>query len=173
MKHPTFETLLKVPNKNELYSFLRSWKSLIPGIFVFFFSFVALLFIQINFEMDSYSRIIGLIPFLILIELLRMYYNDLYILGDDTLTRKQGRFSLNFRVPTVKYIDIRGIRITQSIWGRLFGYGDIEIGTSAQDGAELIIENVDNPAELVQIIESFKTLNLKNMNPIAKKHIND
>lgn len=173
MIHPSFETILKNPHKSELYTFQRSWKSLIPGLFFFFLSIVILFWIQLSLDVDEISRLTGVIPFAILLETLRRYYNDLYILGDDTVKRKHGRLSLKYAVPTVKYVDIRGMMVSQTFWGRILGYGNIEIGTAAQDGAELTIETVDAPHQLSNIIESFKTLNLKSMSPLAKKHLND
>jgi hypothetical protein len=64
----------------------------------------------------------------------------------------------------VKYIDIRGIRVNQSIWGRIFNYGDVLIGTAAQDESEIILAAVDSPDELSQVLEDARTYN-QDMHP--------
>ena len=38
--------------------------------------------------------------------------------------------------------DVRGVSISKTIWGRLFGYASASIGTAATAGAEIHIVNV-------------------------------
>lgn len=155
MSHfPEFEQLINLPNKGTLHIFQRSTKSLLPGIILFIFFTIVVFFLNIMTEGNL--RIFGLIPFIILLETVRRYYDDLYIIGDDTISRKQGRLSLNYSISTIKYIDIRGVMISQSFWGRVLGYGDVMIGTAAQDEAELVLQNVDAPEELSKLIPLFR-----------------
>jgi len=52
--------------------------------------------------------------------------------------------------------DMRGVNLKQGIWQRIIGVGDIEIGTAASAGTEIIISGIANPAKVVQEINSLR-----------------
>lgn len=167
MAYPAFQELIKGADKNNLLTFTKSWKTIIPGISLFFVLLFSTLFAE-NLIYASQSVWLAplldlnlsiMIPLLVLGETLRRYYNDLYTICDDHILRKQGRLSLKYSVPLVKYIDIRGITVNQSILGRLLNYGDVLVGTAAQDETEIILAAVDSPDELAQVLEDARTYN--------------
>lgn len=172
MTYPPFKDLILGADKNNLLTFTKSWKTTIPGISLFFLTLFSTLFLE-NLVYSAQNAWLEpfldlnlsiLLPLLVLGETARRYYNDLYIICDDHILRKQGRLSLKYSVPLVKYIDIRGIRVNQSIWGRIFNYGDVLIGTAAQDESEIILAAVDSPDELSQVLEDARTYN-QDMHP--------
>lgn len=167
MTYPPFQKLIQGADKNNLLTFTKSWKTTIPGISLFFLLLFFTLFAE-NLIYTSQTvwllplldlNLSILLPLLVLGETARRYYNDLYIICDDHILRKQGRLSLRYSVPLVKYIDIRGIRVNQSILGRIFNYGDVLVGTAAQDESEIILAAVDSPEELAQVLEDARTYN--------------
>ncbi|RMG40769.1 MAG: PH domain-containing protein [Candidatus Dadabacteria bacterium] len=100
-------------------------------------------------------------PTLVLLEVLRKYHNDLYILKPGKISHIGGRLAMHHIIPVVKYSDIRAIVVEQDILGRLFDYGRIEIQTAALDDPEIIIEGVLAPHELADLIDQIRAYYLK------------
>lgn len=167
MTYPLFKELIQGADKNNLLTFSKSWKTTLPGIGLFFLLLFLTLFAENLIYLSQAAWLAPLLelnlsiwlPLLVLAETARRYYNDLYIICDDHILRKQGRLSLKYSVPLVKYIDIRGIRVNQSILGRIFNYGDVLVGTAAQDDSEIILAAIDSPEELAQVLEDARTYN--------------
>ncbi len=57
---------------------------------------------------------------------------------------------------------IRSLNVRQDIRGRLFGYGDILIGTAGTDGVEVVMTGVHRPFRLKETItRAAQTISLK------------
>ena len=52
--------------------------------------------------------------------------------------------------------DMRAVNLKQGVWQRIFGIGDIEIGTAASAGTEIRIAGISNPSEIVKKINSLR-----------------
>ena len=52
--------------------------------------------------------------------------------------------------------DMRGANLSQSIWQRILGTGNISIGTAATAGAEICMNGIANPQEVVDTINSLR-----------------
>lgn len=52
--------------------------------------------------------------------------------------------------------DMRGVNLKQSVWQRIIGIGNIEIGTAASAGTEISITGIARPAEVVSRINSLR-----------------
>ena len=52
--------------------------------------------------------------------------------------------------------DMRAVNLKQGVWQRIFGIGDIEIGTAASAGTEIRIAGIANPSEIVKKINSLR-----------------
>ena len=83
-----------------------------------------------------------------LAEMVRRYFNDLYVLGKRQITHFGGRISFRFHRTTISYSDIREIRVNQSIPGRLLHYGTLIFSTSATGGEEVVFHGIAYPREL-------------------------
>ncbi|MDZ4786477.1 MAG: PH domain-containing protein [bacterium] len=111
-----------------------------------------------------------LIPSGLFLEVVRRYFNDLYIFNSRRITHQKGRVSLRYNVSIVKYVHIRAITVTQSILGRFLNYGDVFLGTSAEDNSELMIIGVRNPRGLAKIIDTMR-INLERITPSKEAEI--
>lgn len=54
--------------------------------------------------------------------------------------------------------DIRNITTVQDMFGRLLGYGDINIYTAATDGAEIVMRGVPDPVEIVAALDARRCM---------------
>ena len=179
--YPTIEELLaphgkQVENDTVLLKVRRSLRSIIAGGLLFILTLAIV--ILLNYKLANANllyyvwpsvfvsiRWLSIIPALIFLELVRKYNNDLYTFTLHTLTRYSGRLSLNFSVPNIRFIDIRAVIVHQSIWGRIFGYGDVELDTAAQEKTELYIEAIADPESLSNLIEAFRQYSLSLASP--------
>lgn len=143
----------------------RSPRSMI-GLAIVLFGAV-LLVIAFNIMFHDYHPVLpflgevsprwfALIPLGIAVEMLRRLHDDHYIFDAKRVTNRSGRYSLRFSMPVIKYIDIRGVSVAQGLIGRIFDFGSVELGTSAQDSNELTIAGVAHPNELAGIIEALR-----------------
>lgn len=61
---------------------------------------------------------------------------------------------LNTRQTEVRIEDIRGVNLSRTIWQRIFGIGDIAIGTAATEGAEIVMKGVTDPEAFVAAVNA-------------------
>ncbi len=94
------------------------------------------------------------IPLLILANAAIHIYDLSYSLDDEGVTSVKGVLSLFKHKSSVRYEDIRSLEVTQTIMGRILGFGTVEIGTAASAGIEIIMEGVAAPLDLLKQIES-------------------
>ena len=83
--------------------------------------------------------------------LLRIY-DVRYVLDGDGIEARTGIISLNQQVTRLRYEDIRSVEFKQSIWERLLDIGEIEIGTAATSGIEIILHGAASPSEVQNLI---------------------
>lgn len=77
-----------------------------------------------------------------------------YTISPEVITARLGLISRS--VVQVRVADIRGMSFRQGIFGRLFGYGDVVLGTAATADAELVMRAVSSPAALVDEIDALR-----------------
>ena len=87
----------------------------------------------------------------LLLEMLRRYYNDLYIFGRNRVIHYQGRLSLRARTLSICYADIREITVQQSLIGRLLNYGTLVLGTAASDPTQMELHDLAKPHKLAEL----------------------
>ena len=153
--YPSIEELISGEDNDNLLEFKRAPISLFP---LFFWAgvFVVLIISLMSLLEQPALRWLAILPVGLLLESLRRFHNDVYTLGLHKLVNYHGKLSLSYSVPTVKYAHIRSIAVNQSVWGRMFSFGDVVIQTAAQDGAEMIVEGVPAPEELAALIEDLR-----------------
>ena len=106
------------------------------------------------------SIIYRLIFIAVALEMIRRYFNDLYVFLPSRLIHQEGRISFRFRKISIRYSDICEIRVAQNILGRIFGYGNILIGTASSDTYEMTIKGIRYPKKVSRIIEDIRLKNL-------------
>ncbi len=164
--YPPFEVIIG-QNSQRLLEVRRSLRSIIPNIFYFLVSVYIVYLLNYYFYDWSPPESIGIlrhlsvrwlaiVPVLFLAEIVRRYHNDLYIFELHRLTHLEGRLSLSYKVPVITYVDVRAITVFQDIFGRIFDYGEVSIGTAAKDGDELVISGVRDPVGLARIVDEFR-----------------
>lgn len=162
MTYPSFEEILAGENPDRLYVTKRSLLSIFPRVLLFLSLCGFVVYVNFSFGTDSNAnmlRLVSLLPIGVLLDIIRVHFNDLYVFARYKVIRHKGRISFQYSVPSINYTDIRGIVVSQSFIGRILNYGDVLLGTAAYDGHELVIEGVENPYELAEIIESFRKKN--------------
>lgn len=165
--YPPFEEIIAQPDATKLLQVKRSLRSIIPNIIYFFVTvYVVYLLNYYFYDVQPPQSIpvlrhlsvrwLAVFPVLFLAEIVRRYNDDLYIFEMHRLTHLEGRLSLSYKVPVITYVDIRAITVLQDIFGRIFDYGTVSIGTAAKDGDELIISGVRDPVALARIVDNFR-----------------
>ncbi len=145
----------------------RSKRSLIPlilwGVFAIYLAYLFSVKAPAIYLPESIPYLGGirlgtmwLLPVSIFLEVIRRYYNDLYIFETTRITHQQGRLSLRYSVPVIKYVHIRAIAINQSLLGRLLNYGNVSFGTAAEEGNELIVLGTRDPKALAKAVDYLR-----------------
>ena len=52
--------------------------------------------------------------------------------------------------------DIREVTNEQTLIGRILGYGSVTVDTAARDGAEITLESIPHPGEVVKLLNSLR-----------------
>lgn len=127
-------------------------------------SVIALAYLIIKFTPDlelSFDVSFGFlwfVPLFILANVAIQIYDLSYALDGEGITSVKGVLSLYKHKSSVRYEDIRSLEVTQSIMGRILGFGTVEIGTAASSGIEIIMEGVAGPIKLLKQIESGRDI---------------
>ncbi len=170
MNYPRLQDLLEVSDPEKILEVRRSLYSILSSFFLFLFAALVVILInkwlpgaRLPFQLpvigSPSARWLALIPAGVLIEILRKYHDDLYLFSLDKVTHLDGRLSLSYSVPTIKFAHIRAITIRQDIWGRIFDYGNVELETAAKDKAEVVIGGIRHPRALGRLIEELRRYN--------------
>lgn len=166
--YPSFDEVLDAPDPERVFEVHRSLRSIISHFLLFLISVVVVYVINVAFaELPSVVRLVlmsprwlAIIPAALLLNIIRIHHDDLYIFSLKGVTHYEGRLSLSSSVPYVKYADIRSLRVRQGVWGRVFGYGDLDLDTAANNDVELSISGIIAPQELQELIEELRHHNL-------------
>lgn len=177
-QYPSIDELEEItkenPDKNsKLFETRKSVRSILSQLFMFFIAAGIVIAINMFFPDSSLlgyfttkyhisMRWLGIFPTLFFLETLRRYHDDLYSFTPHNLTHYDGRFSLNYSVPNIRYVDIRAVIVYQDLFGRLLDYGDIEVDTAAQERTEMYIAGVRSPQELADLIEALRETSRRN-----------
>jgi uncharacterized membrane protein YdbT with pleckstrin-like domain len=111
----------------------------------------------VRFSFDLYSFNFYKNAFLIYAawRFLRFAYQFLATRYIITTTSVSMRFGIIARdITRVRIVDIRSVRLKQSIIGRLLNFGSVIIGTADTSESEVILKDVANPADILSLIES-------------------
>ena len=163
--YPSFEELVRKPhNPEKLLALSPAYRSFLSLMVLWFIT--VLLTLLVNLQAYRFSatygslfpvRWLALIPLLVLLEIVRRKYNQMYVLGSDKATHKNGLLSLTYNETVIEYGDVRSINVIQSFWGRVFNYGTVEISTAAQEDSELILPGIIAPEELSELVDNLRT----------------
>jgi hypothetical protein len=85
------------------------------------------------------------LPGFILGKALINIYDADYVIDGRGIEAKIGIVSLTLRQPRLRFEDIRGVEPNQTIWGRIFGIGDLDIGSAMKEDVEITMKGIGNP----------------------------
>ena len=81
-------------------------------------------------------------------------HTEVLLITDKYVTLRKGLF--NIREVQVYHSDISRLNINRTLWQRLTGIGDIEIGSSATDDIDIRAFGYNNPEEVRRIINGYR-----------------
>lgn len=148
-----------------LFRMYRSWRYFLAYVVAILGISGILLRVELVFGSELSLPFLGsfslwwltLVPILISLEFMRRYHNDLYVFEKDQVKQISGRLSLQYKIPIVKYLDIRAITVEQGLFGRLLNYGTVALGTASSEGNELEIAGIANPLHVATKIDDLRT----------------
>lgn len=170
--YPALEQILsnageQIDKNTILFETRRSFRSIMSNALLFIITLIAVIaittylpsgnllgFITQKFHLST--RWLGVIPAILLAEMVRKYHDDLYSFKLHNVTHYDGRLSLSYSVPNIRYVDIRAMVVDQDIWGRILDYGNIQLDVAAQEGGEVLFVGIRDPESLIDLIESLR-----------------
>jgi|GEM_PF-6694949 len=108
-----------------------------------------------SWESDYHFPILGLIPVLLLLRSIWPVLNCEYLIDSRGIQSREGILWFNFRQPRLRYEDIRGVEIKQSILDRILVIGDLVIGSAAavHEEGEIVMKRINDPQAVQQLIQ--------------------
>lgn len=100
---------------------------------------------------------IPLLWFLPVFALLKPFYNIYnvaYVFFGKGIESREGILSLYQKVTRIRYEDVRVVEVHQSLWGRILGFGRVEVGTAASQEVEVNLNGVAHPRLIQDVIVS-------------------
>jgi uncharacterized membrane protein YdbT with pleckstrin-like domain len=94
------------------------------------------------------------ICFIFIAEIFRNFYDAVYLIGNRRLIQMTGILSLNYKRSSINISHIREVRLKQSIWGRIFKHGTLQMGTSSTKDYEIIFKDIFLARKVRKLIEN-------------------
>lgn len=140
------------PNEEILWQGTRSLKSLINLLLLSIFIFALSLRLDLGVENSKLASFFKVVPALLLLEALRRKFNDRYTLTNQKLIQESGLLSIKYKMVSLRLDDLREVKTSQSLLGRLLDFGTITAGTAAIAKEEIIFIGVSAPDEIARKI---------------------
>lgn len=135
--------------------------------------------IAIGIILMGYGLLIGIIPIVYAAYRILERHNNLWAVTNMRVIDEQGVFSNNTKESPLDKIN--NVAYSQSFFGKIFGYGNVDIQTAAEIG-ETTYNNVESPGKLKDAIttmqEEYKKIQMRNQakefaNAIGNSNDND
>lgn len=98
-----------------------------------------------------------LLVILTVLEIVRRYFNTIYILEPERATRISGRLAIRIQRFSVAYIDVREVKLHQTILGRIFDYGTVAFETASKEIPELSLSHIATPKQISNYVEKLRS----------------
>ena len=76
--------------------------------------------------------------------------NTDFVVTNEGLYKKTGVLSRN--VQKIGFEKVQNISFSQGVFGKYFGYGNVEISTAGGSGIEMLFNSVENPKQVQELI---------------------
>jgi uncharacterized membrane protein YdbT with pleckstrin-like domain len=141
----------------------RSWWSVSPRLFIFAIYLIVAITCWVRYQdailyesKTVFSILLFLLSFMVAGFALRpclSMLNTYHEITTRSIYTVEGIFSFKQRIIELHFEDISGVEIRKTIFDRLCGMGDIDIGTAMTGKAEATLQGIKNPDYYVAIIE--------------------
>jgi uncharacterized membrane protein YdbT with pleckstrin-like domain len=135
-------------NEKILFETHQHWFILLGKIFLEILLIAVILvavFVAYPFyPMAIYGLILILVPFIGMLNDILAWQNKAYIVTNHRVIQTSGVFSKNVVDSSLEKVN--DVKLSQSFWGRVFDFGDIEILTASEIGVNLF-HQIANPVE--------------------------
>jgi uncharacterized membrane protein YdbT with pleckstrin-like domain len=91
--------------------------------------------------------------FLLLLEVIRRYFNEVLLVTNQGLLHKKGILSIHCTTAAIQYSDIREVRVEQSILERIFNFGTLKVGTASIKDYEVVFRRMAHPHRLARWLQ--------------------
>ena len=108
---------------------------------------------------------------LIALEMVRRYYNDIFIFGKHRILHISGRLSFRMRKTSISYSDIREVKVRQTVIGRLFRFGDLKFGTASSADYEICFPGIGYPRRLGQYADQVRSEIRAELRALRKRNV--
>ena len=128
-------------NEQILLRARKHWSVLFGNIVLEIFPIIALIVISflllplVAFPVVPLGFVLMLVPLIGMIRDFLIWYNRQYIVTNRRVIQTSGVFSKDVVDSSLEKVN--DVKMSQSVWGRLFDYGDIEILTASEVGANV------------------------------------
>lgn len=154
-------------DKKKGLSISKTWRSEIKSVIAFFFLGALSIWLSHEypgsvvagklFSIGSTTLMLSLplfwfLPMFALGRALVRIYNVHYVIDQRGIEAHVGILAMNQRITRVRFEDIRSVETDQTIVERALDIGNVEIGTAATSGVEVVFEGVAAPYELQDMI---------------------
>ncbi|MCB0310706.1 MAG: PH domain-containing protein [Bdellovibrionales bacterium] len=106
------------------------------------------------------------LPFGALLDAVFQIYNVRYVIDSRSIEVRTGVLSLKQIITRVRYVDIRSIESDQTLVQRALDIGDLQIGTAATAGVEIVMRGIDAPNEVREVIQRERDRRLEIMRTV-------
>ena len=77
-----------------------------------------------------------------------------YVVTNYRVVVRRGLLSKN--VTEIRIADIRAVNLNKRLLQRLLGIGDIQIGSAATAGAEVVVEDIAKPEKFIETVNRYR-----------------
>lgn len=135
-------------NERILLRARKHWSVLVGNIVLEIVLIIALIVISIvlaplvAFPVVPLGFVLALVPLVGMARDVLLWYNRQYIVTNRRVIQTSGVFSKDVVDSSLEKVN--DVKLSQSFWGRMFDYGDIEILTASEVGAN-VFRSIGNP----------------------------
>jgi len=115
-------------------------------------AFLAVLYLILP-ENDEAKGFIGGLALLFLVMPVYYRYSNLFTYSEKKIESKKGLISR--KISTIRLKDLRSVKLSQGIVGRLLNVGVVEFSSAGESGIEVTFKGIFAPAEIKDEIENL------------------
>ncbi len=109
-----------------------------------------------SYALQVFNWLYRLFCCLVGLEMVRRYFDQQLIMGHTRVLQLKGIVAWRAVKVSLRYADVREIHVTQTICGRIFGYGDISVGTAASGEYEIVLIGFANPQRIAHLLDELR-----------------